>query len=289
LPKKLNDESMAGKFPYLNLGCGNRFIETWTNIDFVSNSPFVIQHDLNKGIPVDDNSIEVVYHSHILEHFMKDKGEQFIRECFRVLKREGIIRIAIPDLERLAKEYLNNLEKAIVDNCELNAENYNWSVIELFDQMVRNYSGGEMGKYWTKEKLLNEDHIIDRVGYEFKNFRKQYSNRIKDDSAEVIKLPKAKRSLINRIKARIKDALFSKPRGDAAYHKLGEFRSSGEIHQWMYDRYSLKVMLERNGFRNIKQMDAFTSAIPNWTEFKGLDVEKGQIRKPDSLFIEALK
>src|SRR5450432_493903 len=170
---------MTERLSYLNLGCGDRFIESWINIDFISNSPYVRQHDLNTGIPIGDNSVDVVYHSHILEHFTKGKGEQLVKECFRVLKPGGIIRIAVPDLEQLARQYLINLEKANSDNSEMNAENYNWSLIELFDQMIRNQSGGEMGKYWTREKLINEDYITGRVGFEFKNFRSNYEDNKK--------------------------------------------------------------------------------------------------------------
>jgi hypothetical protein len=66
------------------------------------------------------------------------------------------------------------------------------------------------------------------------------------------------------------------------------FRASGEIHQWIYDRYSLGRALVRAGFINPRVASATDSLIPGFTEY-GLDVVGGRVRKPDSLFMEALK
>ena len=88
----------------LNLGCGGRFHPEWTNIDFYSSGGAVIAHDLNLGIPFPDSSFDVVYHSHVLEHFPKAKARRFIAECVRVLKPGGILRVVVPDLEDLGHD-----------------------------------------------------------------------------------------------------------------------------------------------------------------------------------------
>src|ERR1700743_2591931 len=95
----------AGKLPYLNLGCGHHFNKRWVNVDFVSIGDDVIGHNLLKGIPFDDSSFEVVYHSHVLEHFQKRDAVKFIDECYRVLKPGGTIRVVIPDLEQIVTHY----------------------------------------------------------------------------------------------------------------------------------------------------------------------------------------
>ena len=63
---------------YLNLGCGSRFHEDWINYDFVSNSLYVKSANLIDGIPIGSESIDVVYHSHVLEHFTKPQGNFFL-------------------------------------------------------------------------------------------------------------------------------------------------------------------------------------------------------------------
>jgi hypothetical protein len=71
--------------------------------------------------------------------------------------------------------------------------------------------------------------------------------------------------------------------------QISQFRLSGEVHQWMYDRYSLGVLLRDAGFQNIQVCRADESDIPNFGSYL-LDIEAdGSVRKPDSLFMEARK
>ena len=70
--------------------------------------------------------------------------------------------------------------------------------------------------------------------------------------------------------------------------EMGRFRRSGEIHQWMYDRFSLSQLLTSCGFREVCSVSAFESGISDWPSYN-LDGADGVVRKPDSLFMEALK
>jgi predicted SAM-dependent methyltransferase len=266
-----------GKLNYLNLGCGSRYISNWINIDFGSDSDKVIAYDLTKGIPLEDKSCAVVYHSHVLEHFSRKEAEFFLNECFRVLEPLGIIRIAVPDLEQLAHQYANSLQAVLADPSLLNHANYEWSVIELLDQMAREVSGGEMLKYWKKPVIVNESVVTARLGDEFLRFRKTY---IADD-------PQAIRR--QTLYERLKRFFFSKLKVNTRDLETGRFRQGGEVHKWMYDRYSLPYLLNYTGFIEIKVQTAFNSSIPDWEQFIELDVKDGKVRKPDSLFIEGRK
>src|SRR5574344_1513960 len=84
---KMTDKEM------LNLGCGRCFHKDWINVDYSSCDESVIAYDLTKKLPFEDNSFEVIYHSHLLEHFEKSFAPIFLKECYRVLKKGGIIRI----------------------------------------------------------------------------------------------------------------------------------------------------------------------------------------------------
>jgi predicted SAM-dependent methyltransferase len=274
---------MEKKIKYLNCGCGSRFHTDWENIDFVSYSAHVKQHDLTKGIPYPDNYFDVVYHSHVLEHFSKATATSFVQECYRVLRPGGIIRIAVPDLEMLAKNYLDNLNKVTNQYTELNHANYQWSVIELLDQMSRNTPGGEMLKYWDSD-LINEEYITRRMGLEFMAYRKARKEEIGNNKLQV--QDNNKKSIISGIREKIKRRFLN---SYMPYINLGRFRLSGEVHQWMYDRYSLSWLLKSSGFAQIDIKDAYTSNIPEWAKYDSLDVEEGKPRKPDSLFMEAVK
>ena len=59
-----------------------------------------------KWIPVPDESVEVLYTSHMLEHLDRDDLAGFLREAWRVLAPAGIIRIAVPDIRLHAERYI---------------------------------------------------------------------------------------------------------------------------------------------------------------------------------------
>jgi predicted SAM-dependent methyltransferase len=273
---------------YLNLGCGNHYStrSEWTNIDFVGSTD-VIGHNLLRGIPFENDSFDLVYHSHVLEHFSKHDGDKLVTECFRVLKPGGTIRIAIPDLARIAKQYLYFLEKGISNPEDLkNKANYDWILIEMYDQTARSRSGGMMLDYLSQEKIMNEEFVFERIGAEGKGLRKAILAAKSSENT----LPKNKpgASLKTRLVDRIKNRLLSRWAIDLNAHEIGKFRLGGEIHQWMYDEYSLTALLKSKGGVKIQVQDAFTSFIPQWSSYQ-LDGKDTVVRKPDSLFIEAIK
>ncbi|MGI0482343.1 CmcI family methyltransferase [Geminocystis sp. CENA526] len=241
----------------LNLGCGSHFNPNWTNVDFTSTGEGVIAHNLRQGIPFPDRTFEVVYHSHILEHFPKSEAESFLKECYRVLESQGIIRVVIPDLEKIARLYLQSLNNALQGSEEAN-NNYDWIMLEMYDQVVRNESGGEMKKYLAQNPLPNEQFIIERLGVEGEQ-------------------------MINQLRGK------NFPNSALNPTQIGYFRESGEIHQWMYDRFSLSRLLAKVGFVDIKICQANESCIPNFNSYY-LDVlPDGRVRKSDSLFMEGMK
>jgi SAM-dependent methyltransferase len=71
---------------------------------------FMLNHDLRLGIPADDNTLDLVYHSHMLEHLTYQEGILFTKECMRVLKPGGILILRVPykeDLEVYLSEGLD--------------------------------------------------------------------------------------------------------------------------------------------------------------------------------------
>src|SRR6476646_9135325 len=83
----------------LNLGCGQRFHPAWTNLDLTPTDSSIRRWDVTASLPFADASFDAVYHSHLLEHLPAEKALPFLRECRRVLKPGGTLRIAVPDLE----------------------------------------------------------------------------------------------------------------------------------------------------------------------------------------------
>lgn len=274
---------------YLNLGCGSRFHPDWVNVDFVSSHPSVSQYDLRKGIPYPEKSFEVVYHSHVLEHFTKQDALGFGKECHRVTGPNGTIRVAVPDLEGIVMAYLQALDMALLGE-ERGIHNHEWMLLEMYDQVVRQRSCGSMLEYLKKSPLPNESFIRERMGGEAARILEDIRRTDPEPSRRSLPLRRLRgrlQGLLRKFRSAVVKALL----GRETYGMLSvaRFRSSGEIHQWMYDRYSLKALFEKAGFKDAKHVGPTESRVPNWTSYH-LDTDPdGAVYKPDSLYMEATK
>ena len=274
------------KLNYLNVGCGTKFHKDWVNVDMDSKAPEVIQVNLIKGIPFPDNTFEVVYHSQVLEHIPKENAPFFIEECYRVLKPGGILRVVLPDLENIAKEYLKYLQQNIDNPTEESEANYDWMLLEMYDQTVRNVPGGHMAEFFKTPKMVNEKFVIDRIGRVGRDIREAYLSGKSDRS----NLSKAFSSP-TMFKKALRFGLIKVAKMLGLYSKateVGSFRLGGEIHMWMYDRYSLGKLLLQCGFSSATVKSPSTSDIPNWDSYE-LDIREGNAVDPTSLFMEAKK
>ena len=238
----------------LNLGCGSRHHPEWVNLDSDPDDATVQRWDIGRGLPFETGAFDAVYHSHLLEHLRPADVEALMRETVRVCRPGGVVRIVVPDLERIAREYLRLLDAALAGEPGAEAD-YDWIMLELYDQAVREESGGRMEDALSGE-LPNRDYVTRRVGH--------------------AAFPKR-----SRLRHRIARAV----RGRAL--QIGRFRLSGEVHHWMYDRFSLARLMTRFGLAEPRVMRAGESAIEGWAGYH-LDVlEDGSVAKPDSLFMEA--
>lgn len=61
--------------------------------------------DATKGLPLKDESCEVVYSSHMLEHLDRKGADSFLKEAYRLLCPNGLIRIAVPDIKKKIEQY----------------------------------------------------------------------------------------------------------------------------------------------------------------------------------------
>jgi len=93
----------------LNLGCGKRILENYTNID-LHNTKANILHDLTTSLPYDNNTIDEILAEHIIEHFHPEEWYRILRDWARVLKPNGIIEIYTPDIIRCAKNLIEESE-----------------------------------------------------------------------------------------------------------------------------------------------------------------------------------
>lgn len=63
--------------------------------------------DVVRGLPIEDGECRAVYASHIIEHLSLDDARFALRETRRLIANEGRFRIIVPDLEVMARRYVN--------------------------------------------------------------------------------------------------------------------------------------------------------------------------------------
>ncbi len=269
----------------LNIGCGHRYSKEWINIDFHSESSEVISHNLLKKLPFSSNSIEAIYSSHLLEHFQREDALKLIKECYRLLKSNGILRIVVPDLEYTCREYIKILDS--LDNHEVRNK-HEWITIELLDQMVRTQPGGIMANYWQsivdKKDESAIKYVEERIGVNVKQEILSYNPRSLSDKIKKVNPNLIKTKFNYLYLGMVKQLIPASMR-----QVLVDNTPLGEKHKWMYDRYSLGEMLKEVGFTKIQFLNPEKSFIPNFNE-DYLDINKdGTTYKPGSLYCEAIK
>jgi len=127
----------------VNLGSGKNAVEGWINIDhawniLLSKHPFlkfvlfklrvisektyqtnwdkeIKRHNIRKRLPFNNECVDYVYCSHVLEHFSRKEARKVCQEVYRVLKPNGVFRVVVPDLKLLAQKYIDG-DKAFFGN-----------------------------------------------------------------------------------------------------------------------------------------------------------------------------
>lgn len=86
--------------PRLHIGCGGNPLRGWLNTDLDPGRD-QIYLDATRAFPFADAVFDYVYSEHMIEHVSWREGRTMLRECHRVLKPRGVIRLVTPDLRRL--------------------------------------------------------------------------------------------------------------------------------------------------------------------------------------------
>ncbi len=117
---------------YVQYGCGLSAPKEWINFDVsptlkiqktpvigallkqrlsVSFPSNVLYGDIVKGLPIEANSCDGLYCSHTLEHLSLNDFRKALVNSYSLLKTGGIFRCIVPDIEFLARRYINDLDR----------------------------------------------------------------------------------------------------------------------------------------------------------------------------------
>lgn len=198
----------------LNLGCGAVRPKNWINTDSSLNAsvqkiPLIgkkvsklfnnVEYDdsnfiymnLNKKWKFKDNTVDIVYASHLFEHLTLQSADLFLKEAYRTLKPGGILRIVVPDLYQISTKYLNEYKTKAAD--ENTTEFIMWAInmhreaqygnAGFFKKMILEWQGyPHQHKFMYDDKSLT--HKVKQYGFKdikLKTYgESEYINNIKD-------------------------------------------------------------------------------------------------------------
>lgn len=158
----------------VNIGCGLSGIDGWHNLD---NSPTITlsripllnrwlkmpawprdvqRTDVRKGLRFANGSVRYIYSSHAFEHFTYAESLAIAKDCFRVLMPDGVLRIVVPDLERIVRLYMADPQPQAAQDL-LSRMSLNHSIQDVI------HPGSNHSQMFDSKALI---HLLREAGFE---------------------------------------------------------------------------------------------------------------------------
>lgn len=145
----------------LNIGAGAYVIPGFKSLDVYSRHYYKnkttfekkrVEYNIRKdNLPYSNQVCDNIYISHVVEHIEDWAVEKFVKEAFRVLKREGVLRIATPDgpflydISQFDNNYWEWAKNLHLENTDL--YRVDWENLEQYDYLVRAFATQRMRFY----------------------------------------------------------------------------------------------------------------------------------------------
>ncbi len=92
---------------HINLGSGNMPRAGFVNLDFFFTKNIDYGADLRFPLRINSKCADGIFSEHTSEHLTYDENARLFRECFRILKDNGVIRLIVPDLSIFIHSYVS--------------------------------------------------------------------------------------------------------------------------------------------------------------------------------------
>lgn len=98
----------------LHLGCGEKHIDGFINVDVRKLEGVDLVDDIKKLENFKDHTVELIYASHVLEHIGRREYMSVLQRWYDLLKTGGKLRIAVPDFEKVVEHYNENRNLSVL-------------------------------------------------------------------------------------------------------------------------------------------------------------------------------
>jgi predicted SAM-dependent methyltransferase len=92
----------------VNLGGGSNCLKDCLTVDVVARADAYT--DITKPLVFSDCSVDAIFCEEAIEHISLEQGESLLKECFRVLKPGGVLRVTTPSLNWFAAHAGDSVE-----------------------------------------------------------------------------------------------------------------------------------------------------------------------------------
>jgi predicted SAM-dependent methyltransferase len=150
----------------LQLGTGSNPYDGWLNTDIhdFRRQGEVVYLNATEPFPLPDSSFDLIFSEHMIEHLGYADGRRCLRECHRVLRPDGRIRIATPSLDRLIRLYDTDLT-------DLQRRYLRWSIATFIEHADAELPGFVLNNFlrdWGHEFVYDTQtlrHALESVGF----------------------------------------------------------------------------------------------------------------------------
>ena len=146
----------------IHLGCGDVRDPGFINVDMLAAPHVHYVHDVTDLSMFSDDFADLVYACHVLEHIGKSRLRQTIWEWRRVLKPNGILRLSVPDFDKILTIYESSGRNIEVINRPLMGEKNEFNNHEtVFNYsylagLLKDVGFGEV-KQWDPDEVEHHD------------------------------------------------------------------------------------------------------------------------------------
>ncbi len=117
----------------LQIGSGPNILNGWLNSDiYPHNGTDTIYLDASIKFPFPDESFDYIFSEHVIEHLTFYQASNMLQESFRILKSNGRIRIATPDIKFLIRLYTNPTQPIHEKYVKWSSETFCKEIVDYF-------------------------------------------------------------------------------------------------------------------------------------------------------------
>lgn len=156
--KKIRDYFIRNEIYKLHLGSNRTILKGWLCSDIVPQNNQSIFLDVRERFPFVDNVIDYIYAEHLIEHLCLEEGIFMLNECFRILKKNGRLRLATPDLDVVLRLYTERNKKFGTNYIKWSIDNF--SKTSHYDPVI---VVNTLFHNWGHQFLYDFDYLKDTL------------------------------------------------------------------------------------------------------------------------------